>query len=95
MDQGRTPVVNALVAYRGRGDLSFTPPGHKRGRGVDPRVAEILGRDLFAADVTAFNGLDDRLMSQGVLQQAQDLMAQAVRGARSGVEPYFAVDSRH
>ncbi|GAA4593207.1 ornithine decarboxylase [Planotetraspora phitsanulokensis] len=78
MDQRRTPVLDALVAYRRRGDLSFTPPGHKQGRGVDPRVLEILGRDMFAADVMALNGLDDRLMSQGVLEQAQELMAQAV-----------------
>ncbi|WP_182904861.1 aminotransferase class I/II-fold pyridoxal phosphate-dependent enzyme [Microbispora sp. H13382] len=78
MDQSRAPVLEALTAYRRRGDLSFTPPGHKQGRGVDPRVLEILGEDLFRDDVMVMNGLDDRLQSNGVLQNAQQLMAEAV-----------------
>ncbi|ETK35211.1 aminotransferase class I/II-fold pyridoxal phosphate-dependent enzyme [Microbispora sp. ATCC PTA-5024] len=79
MDQSRAPVLEALVAYRERGDLSFTPPGHKQGRGVDPRVLAVLGEDLFRDDVMTMNGLDDRLQTGGVLEQAQELMAQAVR----------------
>src|SRR4051812_2345660 len=78
MQQSSAPVLEALVAYRERGDISFTPPGHKQGRGVDERVAAVLGRDLFAADVMSVNGLDDRLQTNGVLQQAQQLMAAAV-----------------
>jgi arginine/lysine/ornithine decarboxylase len=46
MDQSRAPVLEALAAYRRRGDVSFTPPGHKQGRGVDERVAAVLGTDL-------------------------------------------------
>jgi arginine/lysine/ornithine decarboxylase len=78
MDQSAAPVLDALVAYRQRGDLNFTPPGHKQGRGIDERVAAVLGRDLFAADVMTQNGLDDRLQRGGVLEQAQRLMADAV-----------------
>src|SRR5205823_205088 len=78
MKHSSAPILDALVAYRERGDISFTPPGHKQGRGVDDRVAAVLGRDVFAADVMAMNGLDDRLQTQGVLEKAQQLMAEAV-----------------
>jgi arginine decarboxylase len=78
MDHSRVPVLEALQEFRRRGDVAYGPPGHKQGRGTDPRVAEILGLDLFRSDVLAMNGLDDRRQSQGVLQQAQELMADAV-----------------
>src|SRR4051812_15887789 len=60
MDHASAPLLEALVAYRERGDISFTPPGHKQGRGIDERVAAVLGREPFAADVMTMNGLDDR-----------------------------------
>ncbi|MFF5532825.1 aminotransferase class I/II-fold pyridoxal phosphate-dependent enzyme [Streptomyces cinerochromogenes] len=78
MDHSRVPVLEALQEFRRRGDVVFGPPGHKQGRGTDPRVAEILGLDVFRSDVLTLNGLDDRRESQGVLEQAQELMADAV-----------------
>jgi arginine/lysine/ornithine decarboxylase len=78
MDHSRAPVLEALQEFRRRGDVVFGPPGHKQGRGVDPRVLEIVGADVFAADVLSLNGLDDRRESQGVITQAEDLMADAV-----------------
>ncbi|MER6982895.1 aminotransferase class I/II-fold pyridoxal phosphate-dependent enzyme [Streptomyces carpinensis] len=78
MDHSRVPVLEALQEFRRRGDVAYGPPGHKQGRGVDPRVAEVLGMDVFRSDVLSLNGLDDRRQSQGVLSQAQDLMADAV-----------------
>src|SRR3954467_6115062 len=78
MDHSRAPVLEALEEFRRRGDVVFGPPGHKQGRGVDPRVAEIVGLDVFRSDVLSLNGLDDRRQSQGVLSQAQELMADAV-----------------
>ncbi|MFG2636735.1 aminotransferase class I/II-fold pyridoxal phosphate-dependent enzyme [Streptomyces sp. NPDC048362] len=78
MDHSRVPVLEALEEFRRRGDVVFGPPGHKQGRGADPRVAEIVGLDVFRSDVLSLNGLDDRRQSQGVLGQAQELMADAV-----------------
>ncbi|MEU0073762.1 ornithine decarboxylase [Streptomyces sp. NPDC006332] len=78
MDHSRVPVLEALQEFRRRGDIAYGPPGHKQGRGVDPRVAEIVGLDVFRSDVLSLNGLDDRRQSQGVLSQAQELMADAV-----------------
>src|SRR3954447_21937955 len=78
MDHSRTPVLEALQAFRRRGDVVYGPPGHRQGRGADPRVVEVVGEGVFASDVLTLNGLDDRRESQGVLQQAQELMADAV-----------------
>jgi arginine decarboxylase len=78
LDHSRVPVLEAIEAFRRRGDVAYGPPGHKQGRGVDPRVLKVLGDGLFASDILTLNGLDDRRESQGVLEQAQELMADAV-----------------
>ncbi|KOX18987.1 ornithine decarboxylase [Saccharothrix sp. NRRL B-16348] len=78
MDHSEAPVLEALRAFRDLGYVPFNPPGHRQGRGVDPRVLDVVGEAVFASDVIALNGLDDRRMSQGVIQHAQELMADAV-----------------
>jgi arginine decarboxylase len=78
MDHSKAPVLDALAAYHQDGYLPFTPPGHKQGRGTDPRVREVLGDGVFRSDVLAIAGLDDRKSSAGVLERAQELMADAV-----------------
>src|SRR3954451_21298402 len=78
MDHSRAPVLEALQEFRRRGDLVYGPPGHKQGRGADPRVLEVVGEGVFASDVLSLNGLDDRRESQGITSQAEDLMADAV-----------------
>ncbi|MEU5884771.1 ornithine decarboxylase [Spirillospora sp. NPDC047279] len=79
MDHSEAPVLEAVAAYRERGDVPFTPPGHKQGRGTDPRVLDVLGEGVFRSDMLAIAGLDDRTSSHGVLERAQELMADAVR----------------
>ncbi|MGY1727746.1 aminotransferase class I/II-fold pyridoxal phosphate-dependent enzyme [Geodermatophilus sp. SYSU D01062] len=83
MDHSRAPVLEALEEFRRRGDVVYGPPGHKQGRGVDPRVLEVVGADVFRSDVLSLNGLDDRRESQGVVTQAEDLMADAVDADRA------------
>ncbi|WP_037570212.1 aminotransferase class I/II-fold pyridoxal phosphate-dependent enzyme [Phaeacidiphilus oryzae] len=78
MDHSRAPVLEALEAYRRCGRTPFSPPGHKQGRGADPRVRKAIGDAVFASDVLAFSGLDDRVSSHGILEEAQELMADAV-----------------
>src|SRR5215211_1443515 len=73
MDHSRAPVLEALLEFRRRGDVVYGPPGHKQGRGADPRVVEVVGEGVFASDVLTLNGLDDRRESQSVLEQAQEL----------------------
>ena len=78
MDHSQAPVLEALQAFRDQGFTPFNPPGHRQGRGVDKRVLDIVGEAVFASDVIAVNGLDDRTVSKGVLARAQELMADAV-----------------
>src|SRR2546423_1184782 len=78
MNHAEAPVLDALVEYHRRGYVPFTPPGHKQGRGTDPRVRAVVGDAVFRSDVLAVAGLDDRTSSNGVLQRAQELMADAV-----------------
>ncbi|MFF3073387.1 aminotransferase class I/II-fold pyridoxal phosphate-dependent enzyme [Kitasatospora sp. NPDC057904] len=78
MDQSQAPVLEALAAFHANPLTCFTPPGHKQGRGTDPRVLATLGTDVFRADVLATGGLDDRTDSRHILQHAQTLMAEAV-----------------
>ncbi|MBN9633204.1 MAG: ornithine decarboxylase, partial [Actinobacteria bacterium] len=77
MDHSVAPVLDALAEYQRLDRYGFTPAGHRQGRGADPRVREVIGGAL-ALDVLATAGLDDRTSSGGYLQQAQELMADAV-----------------
>lgn len=83
MDHSRAPVLEALARYRDLGHLPFLPPGHKQGRGVDPRVLDVMGAGVFGSDVIVMNGLDDRAMSGRVLRRAEELMADAVHADRA------------
>jgi arginine/lysine/ornithine decarboxylase len=76
MDHDEAPVLDALEEYLRRRRTPFTPPGHKQGRGADPWVRAVLGEDVFRNDVLASSGLDDRSSSGGVVQRAQELMAE-------------------
>ncbi len=78
MDQSDAPLLNALADYRDKNRYGFAPPGHRQGRGTDDRVLAVLGREPFLDDVLASGGLDDRRASNGYLQRAEDLMAEAV-----------------
>src|SRR5215213_5272902 len=78
MDHSRAPVVDALAEFHGRGMVVFGPPGHKQGRGTDPRDLDVLGEGVFRSDVLSLNGFDDRRQSQGIISDAQKLMADAV-----------------
>src|SRR5438270_8852403 len=78
MDQSQAPLVEVLARYHEQGRYGFTPPGHRQGRGIDPRVREVMGIEPFRDDLLASAGLDDRSSSNGYLKQAEELMADAV-----------------
>jgi arginine/lysine/ornithine decarboxylase len=78
MDQSEAPLLDGLVDYRTKNRYGYTPPGHRQGRGVDPRVLEVLGPEPFCNDVLVSGGLDDRRTRNKYLKRAEDLMAEAV-----------------
>jgi arginine decarboxylase len=83
MDHSRAPLLEALAEYHRLDRYGFTPPAHRQGRGVDPRVREIMGLDPFRDDLLVSSGLDDRTSSGKFLQQAEELMADAVGAAHA------------
>ncbi|MBY4127347.1 PLP-dependent transferase [Rhodococcus fascians] len=82
MDQSIAPILDGIAAYHRDGRYGFTPPAHRQGRGIDPRVTAVLGSDSFRADLLASGGMDDRRSRNDYLTRAEQLMADAV-GARS------------
>jgi arginine decarboxylase len=78
MDQGEAPILDALTDYRRRERYGYTPPGHRQGRGADPRVLATLGTEPFRDDILANGGLDDRRSRGRYLARAEELMAVAV-----------------
>ncbi|GAA3285571.1 ornithine decarboxylase [Dactylosporangium vinaceum] len=78
MNQSQAPLLDALEEYHRLGRYGYTPPGHRLGRGADPRARAVLGADTYRADVLASAGLDDRSSSNGYLSTAEKLMADAV-----------------
>jgi arginine/lysine/ornithine decarboxylase len=71
-------MLNAVADYHRQDRYGFTPPGHRQGRGADPRARDILGAEAYRSDLLASSGLDDRSSSHGFLSEAEDLMADAV-----------------
>jgi arginine decarboxylase len=83
MDHSVAPILDALADYHAAGRYGFTPPGHRQGRGADPRTRAAIGEDAFRSDVLATAGLDDRKASHRYLSRAEELMADAVRAEQA------------
>ena len=47
MDHSRAPLLEALADYHRLDRYGFTPPANRQGRGIDPRVPEVMGLDPF------------------------------------------------
>jgi arginine decarboxylase len=83
MDHGRAPLLEELGEYHRLDRYGFTPPAHRQGRGIGPRVLEIMGLDPFRDDVLASSGLDDRSSS------GSSGAGGGVDGGRGGAEHAF------
>ena len=69
MDQEATPVLDAIEQIPQLGTYTFSLPGHRYGRGVDDRTAEVLSHGAFAADV---------MLAKSAVSDAEALYAEAV-----------------
>ncbi len=79
-DHRRTPLLDAVSAYRAEDTLSFTIPGHKGGRGIPAETAAVLGMAGFVNDFPLAGGANDL---ETTLRQAEDLAADAFGAERS------------
>jgi arginine decarboxylase len=90
----KMPLVEALLNFLQRKHIAFHTPGHL-GFGSSTSIKNLLGHQLFQADLTELEGLDSLHEPTGPIQQAQELAAQAwgsdqsyflVNGSTSGVQ---------
>jgi len=83
LNQVKTPLLDALKEYTNSSHSPFYTPGHKRGQGISPKLAQCFGADVFQADLPELPELDNLFAPQGVIQEAQELAADAFGAART------------
>lgn len=95
LNQNQTPLLDALKANAARPHAPFYTPGHKQGEGISQPLADLFGKAVFRADLTELADLDNLFAPQGVIQEAQQLAAEAfgalqtwflVNGSTCGIE---------
>lgn len=74
MNQENTPLFEILQRHNKPKSISFHVPGHKSGE-VFPLKASYVYQQLLSIDVTELTGLDDLHSPEGVIQEAQSLLA--------------------
>lgn len=91
--QNQTPYLDALKKYLKEGVSPFDVPGHHMGN-VDNDFKKLVGNTLYQCDVNAPRGLDNLNHPNGVIVEAQNLMAKAydadeafflINGTSSGI----------
>ncbi|MEP0872605.1 aminotransferase class I/II-fold pyridoxal phosphate-dependent enzyme [Trichocoleus desertorum AS-A10] len=75
--QHQTPLLDALRHCAQRPNTPFYAPGHKRGQGIPSQLSNLLGSQVFRADLPELVELDNLFAPQGPIQAAQELAAQA------------------
>lgn len=75
--QDTAPLFETLLNHAKRDVISFHTPGHKNGRGIDRRLRDYTGRNVYKFDVTVFPEVDSLHDPTGPIRKAQNLMAKA------------------
>ncbi|MDJ0712856.1 MAG: aminotransferase class I/II-fold pyridoxal phosphate-dependent enzyme [Prochloraceae cyanobacterium] len=75
--QTKTPLVDTLKELAGKPHAAFYAPGHKRGEGTPKILAQLLGKEVFKADLPELPELDNLFAPEGVIEEAQQLAAEA------------------
>lgn len=77
LNQDKTPLIDALKKYANSNHAAFYTPGHKRGQGISPKLIDCFGTAVFKADLPELPELGSLFASEGVIQSAQKLAAEA------------------
>ena len=81
--QVKTPLLDAIKGYVEDSHAAFYTPGHKQGRGVAESLRDLLGSQVFKADLTELANLDNLSAPEGVIKEAQVLAAEAFGASES------------
>ncbi|MCM3632191.1 MULTISPECIES: aminotransferase class I/II-fold pyridoxal phosphate-dependent enzyme [Paenibacillus] len=77
MDHHRTPLFTALTKHAAQNPVQFHIPGHKKGLGSDPEFRSFIGENALSIDLINIAPLDDLHQPTGVIEEAQQLAADA------------------
>lgn len=84
MRNHQTPLIDALKACTTRPHAPFYTPGHKRGVGISPILTDLIGKDVFHADLTELAELDNLFTPESAILAAQELAAEAFGAEKHG-----------
>lgn len=76
--QNRAPYVEAVMKYISEHNTVFDVPGHHEGE-IKTDLSKIYSSKIFIGDINCPRGFDNIAKPNGVLKQAQDLMAEACK----------------
>ena len=86
--QDRAPLVDALKRYQKERPAYFCIPGHRYERGLGQRWLTEAECGFLKYDLTEVSGLDDLHRPQGIIREAQELLADLYGAKKS----YFLVN---
>ena len=69
------PLLHALKKSAQKPHAAFYAPGHKQGKGCDRNIINLIGKDVFNADLPELPELDNLFAPEGVIKKAQELAA--------------------
>lgn len=87
-DQNKTPLLDAVTAFRDTNPAYFRIPGHRLEKGVSSRWTQKVGTEIFAYDVTETPYTDDLHQPEGAIREAEELLQELYHADRS----YFLVN---
>jgi arginine decarboxylase len=86
--QSKIPLIEMLKNLSISSNSAFYAPGHKKGGGISKNLVNLLGKNVFLADLPELPELDNLFAPEGVIAEAQELAAELF-GADS---TYFLVN---
>lgn len=85
--QQKTPLFTGLLKHAAKKPIQFHIPGHKKGMGMDEEFRRFIGENALSIDLINISPLDDLHAPHGIIQEAQQLAAEAF----SADHTYFSV----
>lgn len=77
-----TPLFKALIEHNKRNPISFHVPGHKNGLNIQSEANHFF-EQILKMDVTELSGLDDLHSPEGVILEAEQLLAELFQTRKS------------
>ncbi|KAL2641942.1 hypothetical protein R1flu_009529 [Riccia fluitans] len=71
VDDGKTPLLDAVKECAQQDAASFHFPGHRRGLGAPSQMVEMVGTSAFVHDLPELPELDNLFSAEGVIDEAQ------------------------